>query len=106
MDNGSHTASSRSRRTILFILTGVCILLLVQLGFAGDILRGGAAGGARKSSSATSTTGSAEANIATANAKDRLARTTTALNSVKNLQAAARAAAGGDGVPDGLQTGA
>ncbi len=100
------TIVRRLSRPTGLLIAALCLLALVHLGYAGDILRGGATGGARKgSSSATTTAGTDAANVATANAKDRLARTTTALNAVKNLQAAARAAAATEGVPDGLQPG-
>jgi len=100
------TIVRRLSRPTGLLIAALCLLALVHLGYAGDILRGGASAGARKSSSSTTATaGTDAANVATANAKDRLARTTTALNAVKNLQAAARAAAATDGIPDGLQPG-
>jgi filamentous hemagglutinin family protein len=63
---------------------------------AGDILRGGAGLSSRSSPAGASSTGStspASANIARANAADALARTTRAIDSVRALQVAARAAA-------------
>ncbi|MCB1087463.1 MAG: hypothetical protein KDM63_10490, partial [Verrucomicrobiae bacterium] len=64
---------------------------------AGDILRGGAPAGdaARRANAANQATAAAAA-AARSSARDSLARTTSALNSVKALQAAARAAASGN----------
>ena len=61
---------------------------------AGDILRGGAAvNSSRNRSSAQANAGTQAAALAKANAVDRLARTTQALQSVNAMQAAARSAA-------------
>ena len=88
------------------ILAFLGVLACLHPSYAGDILRGGAGGGAaRKNADARISMGGDAANIAKANAKDRLARTTQALASVQAMQAKARASAGGDGVPDGLQAG-
>jgi filamentous hemagglutinin family protein len=75
-------------------------LLLVALAVpanAGDILRGGAAvSNTRTRANAGSNAGADVAAQTQANAKDRLARTTQALNAMKGLQAQARAAAAGN----------
>ena len=89
--------------------------------YGGDILRGGAAtSSARNNSSARSGAGSQAAALAKANAQDRLAQTTQALQSMKAMQDAARSAARGQvnlgsdpnnpgrkliNVPDGLVAG-
>jgi filamentous hemagglutinin len=64
---------------------------------AGDILRGGTPAGdaARRSAAANQATAAAAA-AARSSARDSLARTTGALNAVKAMQAAARAAASGN----------
>ncbi|MCB1207287.1 MAG: filamentous hemagglutinin N-terminal domain-containing protein, partial [Verrucomicrobiae bacterium] len=64
---------------------------------AGDILRGGAPAGspAQRAAAATRSTAAAAA-AARANARDNLARTTKAVQSVRLAQAAARAAASGN----------
>ncbi|MEI6535425.1 MAG: filamentous hemagglutinin N-terminal domain-containing protein, partial [Verrucomicrobiaceae bacterium] len=97
------------------------VLLLSCAVQAGDILRGGAAPNAPAPRASYGTNGAAAAQ-ARSNAKDALARTQQALQSVKNAQAAARAAAVGSGatnlgadpnhpglqlpnVPDGLGVG-
>jgi len=63
----------------------------------GDILRGGAPAGspAQRTAAATRSTAAAAA-AARSNARDHLSRTTRALQSVRNLQSAARAAATGN----------
>jgi filamentous hemagglutinin family protein len=91
------------------------LLVAALASHAGDILRGGAPMGATKSRTSTgSTAGSSTANALQTNARDRLARTTAALDSVKALQQAARNNAnarvtiGGTKlpvVPDGLRPG-
>lgn len=73
---------------------------------AGDILRGGATtSSGRKNATARANAGSDAAAAAQTRAQDRLARTTKAVNDMRSLQAAARAAAGDGGVPNGLITG-
>lgn len=73
---------------------------------AGDILRGGnAVTSAKRNATARSKAGAEEAALASANAKDRLARTTQAIQSVRNMQQAASGAGSNRNVPDGLQTG-
>lgn len=64
---------------------------------AGDILRGGAPAGSpsQRAAAATRSTAAAAA-AARANARDNLARTTRAVQSVRTAQAAARAAASGN----------
>ncbi|MBC7980125.1 MAG: filamentous hemagglutinin N-terminal domain-containing protein, partial [Armatimonadetes bacterium] len=85
---------------------------------AGDILRGGGSTTSAPTAGASSTTGvttPADTSQARANAQDALARTTTAINAVRAMQDAARAAAqaGPDNlgpnlptVPNGLGSGA
>lgn len=69
----------------------------------GDILRGGATtSAARSASQARANAGSEAAAAAQVRAQDRLARTTKAVSDMRQLQAAARAAAGDGGVVDGL----
>jgi filamentous hemagglutinin family protein len=74
-------------------------LLLVALAIpanAGDILRGGAAlSNTRTRANSGASAGADVAAQTQANARDRLARTTQALNAMKGLQAQARAAAAG-----------
>ena len=85
----------------------VCLILF---GFApsilaGDILRGGAGAGAgRKAANARANAGAQAAELARIKASDRLARTTQALNAMRQMQASARSVAGGS-VPDGLVPG-
>jgi filamentous hemagglutinin family protein len=78
------------------VTAGMLVALAVPAN-AGDILRGGAA--ASTARTRTNSGASAGADVAAqtqANAKDRLARTTQALNAMKGLQAQARAAAAGN----------
>jgi len=91
-----------------------CILALCLLAVpwgprdshAGDILRGGAtAGSSRKNAEARQSAGAEAASLAKIKAADRLARTTQAVNAMREFQASARAAAGDGGVPDGLTPG-
>src|ERR1700756_4303827 len=60
---------------------------------AGDILRGGSPSSQQRGSSATANATAAAVQGGAPNAGDTLARTTQALNAVKAMQAAARAAA-------------
>jgi filamentous hemagglutinin family protein len=72
---------------------GICFTLAASLtAGAGDILRGGAAGGSRASGGSGRTSGAGTEGLRQ-NAKDTLARTSQALQSVKAMQAAAREAA-------------
>ncbi len=72
---------------------GICFTLAASLtAGAGDILRGGAAAGSRPNGGSGRTSG-AGTEGPRQNAKDALARTTQALQSVKAMQAAAREAA-------------
>ncbi|MBN8709772.1 MAG: filamentous hemagglutinin family protein [Verrucomicrobia bacterium] len=98
------TIVRRLSRPTGLLIAALCLLALVRLGYAGDILRGGAANipGKRSGSSATSSASNEAAAQVNAAAKDRLARTTAAVNAVKNMQQKAAAAAS---VPDGLGTG-
>ncbi len=74
---------------------------------AGDILRGGASGpgASRKNTEARANSGAEAAAVAKVRAQDRLARTTQAVNAMRQMQASARAAAGDGGIPDGLAAG-
>jgi filamentous hemagglutinin family protein len=77
--------------------------LLAVAAQAGDILRSGATtSSSRANAQARANAGSEAAAAAQTRAQDRLARTTKAINDMRQLQAAARAAAGDGGVPDGL----
>ncbi|MFZ4773820.1 MAG: filamentous hemagglutinin N-terminal domain-containing protein, partial [Terrimicrobiaceae bacterium] len=86
-------------------------LALILLGsgrdlVAGDILRGGTSiGSARKPTEARADSGAQAAELAKTKATDRLARTTQAVNAMRQMQESARAAAGDGGVPDGLVAG-
>ena len=60
---------------------------------AGDLLRGGAAAARRNPTTASDAATASATESLRANAKDALARTTTALNAVRAMQAAARSAA-------------
>lgn len=94
------------RRAVLLV-GGVFVLFAITLQ-AGDILRGGSTTGSRNSrqaSDARANAGSEAAAAAQVRAKDRLARTTKALTDMRNLQAQARAAAGGANIPNGLTVG-
>ena len=74
----------------------------------GDILRGGAGANSaagRRSAEVRSNSGAAAAQAARVRAQDQLARTTKMVNDMRALQAAARAAAGGNSVPNGLGSG-
>lgn len=118
----SATARLRVRRALVALLAGGSVLLTSgPAAYGGDILRGGAAtSSARNNSSARSGAGSQAAALAKANAQDRLAQTTQALQSMKAMQDAARSAARGQvnlgsdpnnpgrnliNVPDGLVAG-
>lgn len=83
----------RRRRFRAVVLLLVWMQFLVAESRAGDILRGGAALGPRDGASQRGNSGQAAAARAAANAQDRLARTTQALQSVRDMQAAARKAA-------------
>lgn len=74
---------------------------------AGDILRGGATSGAgnRQARDARQSPGAEAAQAAQVRAQDRLARTTQAVTAMRQMQAAARAAAGASTVPNGLRPG-
>ncbi|MBU6182285.1 MAG: filamentous hemagglutinin family protein [Verrucomicrobia bacterium] len=79
-----------------------------DLALGGDILRGGAGAGAaagRRVAESRALAGEAAAVAARVRANDRLARTTKAVNGMRALQQAARAAAGGGGIPNGLVPG-
>ncbi len=74
---------------------------------AGDILRGGATSGAgnRQARDARPSPGAEAAQAAQVRAQDRLARTTQAVTAMRQMQAAARAAAGASTIPNGLRPG-
>ena len=92
---------------------GVSALLLAAMAlgapstlYAGDILRGGAsAKNAPRNAEARANAGAEAAQAAKVRAQDRLARTTKAVNDMRALQAAARAAAGTSTIPNGLAEG-
>ncbi|MFA7234599.1 MAG: hypothetical protein WC076_10860, partial [Terrimicrobiaceae bacterium] len=68
-------------------------------------MRGGAsAASGRKAAAARANAGAAAADLAKTKAADRLARTTQAINAMRQMQSSARAAATAS-VPDGLVTG-
>lgn len=99
-------AEARRCGGCVFLLCLLIVSVWPQLIYAGDILRGGAtAGSARKNTEARQNAGATAASLAKAKAADRLARTTKAVNDMRQLQASARAAAGDGGVPDGLVPG-
>lgn len=78
----------------LIVASGILLVVSADAVLAGDILRGGAAVSARRGSGKNAPkTGEAAANLSQQNAQDRLARTTQALQSVRAMQASARAAA-------------
>ncbi|CAN5764026.1 hypothetical protein BH11VER1_BH11VER1_29890 [soil metagenome] len=86
-------------------LISTCLIVTVtmSIGFsvrAGDILRGGTARPNANRADAGDQATAAAAAQARSNAKDALSRTSQALNAVKSMQAAARAAAAGG--PDNL----
>ena len=93
--------------------TGVSALLLAAMAlgapsslYAGDILRGGAsAKNADRNAQARAHAGAEAAQAAKVRAQDRLARTTKAVNDMRALQAAARAATGANNIPNGLAEG-
>ncbi len=92
-------------RRALPLAAGVGILLALSAQ-AGDILRGGASASAsRRNAEARANAGADAAAAAQTRARDRLARTTQAVNDMRSLQAAARAAATDGGVPNGLTPG-
>jgi len=80
----------------------VCLLLsgFPSVASAGDILRGGSsAASGRKATDARANAGAAAAELAKVKAQDRLARTTRAIQAVRNMQSGAAAAASvGDGL--------
>lgn len=91
----------------MFRILTVCLLLfgIAPLILAGDILRGGAGAGAgRKATEARANAGAQAAELARIKASDRLARTTQAINAMRQMQASARAAAIGS-IPNGLVPG-
>jgi len=96
MPNLKNTASTSFRlpaRAIAPTALGALLLLGVTAD-AGDILRGGApVSQTRRNATAGSNAGADLASQTQNNATDRLARTTQALNAMKNFQAAARQAA-------------
>lgn len=83
------------------------LLVLPSGAEAGDILRGGvsASSTARKAREANLRAGDEAAAAAQAQARDRLAQTTRAVESVKAMQQAARSRASGVVVPNGLTPG-
>lgn len=105
------------------VLRAPCAFVLAFImpihGMAGDILRGGAAAGARRNAQlgADNAVGSSAAQAARVNARDSLARTSRAIQSIQNLQLQARQLTGSNGmnpnqpgsslpnVPDGLGSG-
>jgi len=104
--------SPSSLRPGSFVLHTFLLVSLIVSGWppvvqAGDILRGGATttGGGRKNAEARQSAGADAAALAKTKAADRLARTTKAVTDMRNLQEAARNAAGAGGVPDGLTPG-
>ncbi|MCX6971648.1 MAG: filamentous hemagglutinin family protein [Verrucomicrobia bacterium] len=79
---------------------------LVPTAQAGDILRGGAtSANGRMAADARANAGAQAAEIARIKAADRLARTTKAINDMRQMQSSARAAGSALTVPDGLVTG-
>ncbi|MEI8292386.1 MAG: filamentous hemagglutinin family protein [bacterium] len=100
-------ARRRSRAVLTCTLLASFLATMPTGGLqAGDILRGGAsAGNAKRNSEARANAGAAAAEAAKVRAEDRLARTTKAVNDMRALQAAARAAAGANSIPNGLVNG-
>ena len=103
--------SIRPKKSLSFLrASGLAVLVAFVLAFgaggylqAGDILRGGnAVNSAKRNATARSKAGEAAAAQASANAKDRLARTTKAIQAVRNLQQSAGALRT---VPDGMVPG-
>ena len=81
---------------------------LLPHALGGDILRGGAGANSaagRRSAEARSNSGAAAAQASRVRAQDQLARTTKTVNDMRALQTAARVAAGGNPVPNGLGSG-
>lgn len=99
-----HVSKAGGRR---FWLAAAFLLLGgASTSFTGDILRGGASvENTRARAAAVAASGQRAAAESRARFQDRLARTTMALQSARSMQAAARAAAGGGNVPDGLTPG-
>lgn len=85
-------AATRRRSPCATAFAFALVLLAGERAHAADILRGGAPAGSRPGSNAPGTINAA-AEQARINAKDALARTTRAIQSVKAMQEAARAAA-------------
>ena len=83
-----HRSGAR-RRALVALLTASCHLLQCTTTFAGDILRGGTPANQNRPRGNTPPT-SAGADQARTNARDALARTTQAIQSVQALQSAAR----------------
>ena len=100
-------ARRRSRAVLTCTLLASFLATMPTGGLqAGDILRGGAgAGNAKRNADARANAGAAAAEAAKVRAQDRLARTTKAVNDMRALQAAARAAAGANTIPNGLTEG-
>ena len=91
----AHTLSPLRRRRWLRTGALAALGVLVTSADAGDILRGGAASStnSRRSVSSSANAGNTDATRAELTARDRLSRTTQAIQSVKALQSAARSAA-------------
>lgn len=96
-----------SKPLVATLLVGLLLTSFPVSIQAGDILRGGATTGAsaRRNTEARANAGAEAAAAAQVRAQDRLARTTQAINAVRTMQAAARAAAGTGLVPNGLAPG-
>jgi len=96
-------AEARRRGGWVFLLCALIVSVCAQVIYAGDILRGGAAAGdARKNSEARQNAGAQAASLAKAKAQDRLARTTKAINDMRQMQESAHTAGSNKGSADGL----
>lgn len=87
------TSRFQRRWSLALVLVPVLLALAQPVATSGDILRRGAgsqSGSKRNPSDGSTGSGAAAAAQTKVNAKDRLARTTQAVNSVKQMQAAAR----------------
>lgn len=106
MENNPSVLSRSGGRSGRFTLALAAAMLGCAINApSGDILRGGATTSGAQTAGRPASPGSAAAATANANAKDRLARTTQAITSVRVMQSSATAAVAPPNIPNGLRPG-